>query len=315
LYNYAPALGSNPADLSNYETYQWTIKGNTYPTGDTDDSNQWYAAMCTWDYSTGKWTILRIVGVAESIQLYDFKYDDVPQSAISTENQQVFSAIVRNSSSKPSESSPTQAFSLEQSYSWGVDIGAKVGVSVTATTGIPFVAQGEVTVSVESSFNWNTQTVNTKTQTVSLTQTMEVEPNSQNTIKFQSMIGQVSNLRYNAKCKVLCRGNESFESPNRDIQGEYTGAVSNRIMVDVGASQPLTNNSNDDKMMMAMTDQDGSNVIHHVYDIHDTIHVIADDGNTTMVSAKPAGFAVDPDTIYWYYVDENSKVHPISGGI
>jgi hypothetical protein len=55
-------------------------------------------------------------------------------------------------------------------------------------------------------------------------------------------------------------------------------------------------------MMMAMADQEGSHTIHQV---------IANDDSTAMVSAKPAG----SDTIYWYYVDQKSKVHSIPGGI
>ena len=312
LYNYEPATGNNSPDLGAYKSSQKTTKGSTYATGIADDGNLWYIALCTKDYTNNKDNILRILGVVESLQLYDVKYDNTTNGAVTTQNEKSYTCIVSNNDSSPQTCIAAQTFTLTQTYTWSVDIGAKVGVKVSLTTGIPFIQEGSVEVNIESSFNWSTQTTNTKTQTVSLTQNVLVQPNSQNTVTFDPEIGEVSQLRYTAMVRVYCRGNQQFESTDRNISGEYSGSVSNRIKVDIGPSTKINL-----APFKTMSDEDSLAAPSHGSDVKSLVHVVADE-DTAMGSSgtkQSATFVGDADTIYWYYVDENDVVHPISGGI
>lgn len=298
LYNYEPKLGSNIADLKGYKAYQWTTKGSSYNTGVADDGKQWYAALCTYDYSIKDWTILRVMGVVESVEVYDLKYDDVTKNTITTTDQQVFTVDATNSSDSPITTNCTQSFSLEQSYSWTSAWSLKVGVSVRYETGIPYVVSEETTVHIEGSKTWESTTVNTTTQTVTVLQSITVEPRSKNVVKFESFVGGVTNLKFHAKTRTTCRGGEQFGSSTRDVTGEYTGAVSNRIGVDVGPTEPLpTTNPAAVAVEEAQPQQ------------------IAAQTSAVAKDVSQQVFAVEADTIYWYYVDENGQLHPTSTGI
>ena len=62
--------------------------------------------------------------------------------------------LINTGQNTPQSSSITRSRTLTASNSWSQSAGAKIGVSTSIKTGIPFVADGEVGVSVEASYNF-----------------------------------------------------------------------------------------------------------------------------------------------------------------
>jgi hypothetical protein len=77
----------------------------------------------------------------------------------------LYKETVHNNTAQTQSSSITGSISVSETSGWSDTLGFKVGVSTSFKTGVPCIAEGKVTVSVEMSntYTWNGSTTNTKT--------------------------------------------------------------------------------------------------------------------------------------------------------
>jgi hypothetical protein len=90
----------------------------------------------------------------------------------------VASATVHNQTSENQQMSVTFEKSVTSSYTWGVEAGISIGVEASFKTGIPFVAEGQVTVSTELSFSASFGEEHTTSETFSYTAEVSVPSNT-----------------------------------------------------------------------------------------------------------------------------------------
>lgn len=100
--------------------------------------------------------------VSEIISLtYDLARAETTPEGISD----LYKETVHNNTAQTQTSSITGSVSVSETSGWSDTLGFKVGVSTSFKTGVPFIAEGKVTVSVEVSntYTWNNSTTTTKT--------------------------------------------------------------------------------------------------------------------------------------------------------
>lgn len=103
------------------------------------------------------WTNNTTDPVADVVSISSIDYD-VPNAVISNSTPEgLFSQTVTNNTSEPQSSTITGSKTVTLTSGWSDSLAVKVGVSTTFSAGIPVVAQGKVTVSVDvtNTYTWN----------------------------------------------------------------------------------------------------------------------------------------------------------------
>jgi hypothetical protein len=93
------------------------------------------------------------------------EYDLEAMSTLHFGPAELYRQVVTNNTDQPQTSSISGSESVTETSGWSDALGIKVGASTSFKTGIPFIAEGKVTLSTEVSntFTWNGSTSRTKT--------------------------------------------------------------------------------------------------------------------------------------------------------
>jgi hypothetical protein len=116
------------------------------------------------DNHGGLWCTNAIDPVVD-IEISSIKYDVAAGKIIQTTPAELYRQTVVNQTSQPQTSSVSGSQSVSETSGWSDSLAVKVGVSTTFKTGIPFVAEGNISVSVDvtNTYTWNGSTTQTKT--------------------------------------------------------------------------------------------------------------------------------------------------------
>ncbi|RYZ81325.1 MAG: hypothetical protein EOO68_36015 [Moraxellaceae bacterium] len=116
------------------------------------------------DNHGGLWCTNAIDPVVD-IEISTINYDLAAAKIIRTTPAELYRQTVVNQTSQPQTSSISGSQSISETSGWSDSLAVKVGVSTSFKTGIPFVAEGKITVSVEvtNTYTWNGSTTQTKT--------------------------------------------------------------------------------------------------------------------------------------------------------
>jgi hypothetical protein len=137
--------------------------------------------------------------------------------------------IVKNSSS----ATITQNLSFSHSYtagkSWSNSIGLKVGVKTSIKTGVPFLAEGKIEISPESSYTytWGESVSDQKTDTWALA--AQVPPKAR--VKVQGVVTE-STIDVPYSADLLVRRSDGTTNAIKNFSGVYRGVNVSRFTVD-----------------------------------------------------------------------------------
>jgi hypothetical protein len=100
-----------------------------------------------------------------SVVIQSIIYEIDSAKILSTAPDDRYSQTVRNNSSTAQSSTINGSASTTETSGWSDSLAVKVGASASFQTGIPFIAKGPVTVSLDvtNSYTWNGSVSNTKT--------------------------------------------------------------------------------------------------------------------------------------------------------
>lgn len=115
--------------------------------------------------------------VVDVISIDSIDYDVANATISNPTPDGMLSQIVVNDTNRPQTSTISQSLTASDSSGWSDSLAVKVGVSTSLKTGIPMVAEGKVTISVDvtNTYTWNGSTSTTKTWAFSTPVT--VDPN------------------------------------------------------------------------------------------------------------------------------------------
>jgi hypothetical protein len=110
------------------------------------------------------WGTQAIDPVAD-FEIATLDYDVNGAKVLQSGPAELYRQTVRNDSQYPQSSTITGSQSVSETSGWSDSLAVKVGVSTSFKTGIPFVAEGKVQVSVEvtNTYTWNGSKTSTKT--------------------------------------------------------------------------------------------------------------------------------------------------------
>jgi hypothetical protein len=137
--------------------------------------------------------------------------------------------IVKN----PSAATISQQLSFSHSYtagkSWSNSVGLKIGVKTSIKTGVPFLAEGKIELSLEASYSytWGESTSDQKTDSWVLT--ASVPPKAR--VRIQGVVTE-STIDVPYSADVLVRRSDGTTNAIKNFSGVYRGVNVSRFTVD-----------------------------------------------------------------------------------
>ncbi|MEA5534827.1 ETX/MTX2 family pore-forming toxin [Crocosphaera sp. XPORK-15E] len=164
-------------------------------------------------------------------------YNLVPTSETNLKVEALDFIRIDNQSDISQTSSITHTRSVNASNNWSHNVGAKVGVSTSIKTGIPFIAEGKVDVSLEASYNYTWGGTLETSDSFEYTATATVPPHSE--IEAQVLVTQTKfDLTYTAQASATWANGMTMSGV---IHGTYEGIHSHDVQIDY--SIPKTHSS------------------------------------------------------------------------
>jgi hypothetical protein len=99
------------------------------------------------------------------VEISSIEYDVAAAKTLHSGPAELYRQTVRNDSAIPQSSSISGSATVSETSGWSDSLAVKVGVSTSFKTGIPFIAEGKVTVSVDvtNTYTWNGSKTTAKT--------------------------------------------------------------------------------------------------------------------------------------------------------
>jgi hypothetical protein len=100
----------------------------------------------------------------EDVEIASIEYDVAAAKTLQSGPAELYHQTVRNDTMQSQTSSITGSAMVSETSGWSDALAVKVGVSTSFKTGVPFIAEGKVQVSLEvtNTYTWNGSTTNTK---------------------------------------------------------------------------------------------------------------------------------------------------------
>ena len=161
----------------------------------------------------------------------DVHYDISSHRTVSEKLVGLKEVIVRNDSAKATTTpSATLTYTYASTKNWSNTAGLKVGVKASFKTGIPFISEGKLEVSVEGSYSYTWGETSSKSVTDSWVVPVQVPPKSR--VRVQGTVTEsVIDVPYTAN--ILARRSDGTIRTLQNISGVYRGVVVGRLTVDV----------------------------------------------------------------------------------
>ena len=162
-----------------------------------------------------------------NIEISNIEYDVGAAKILRSGPAELYNQTVRNRTTQPQTSSISGSATVSETSGWSDSLAVKVGVSTSFKTGIPFVAEGKVTVSVDvtNTYTWNGST--TKTKTWGFNTPVSVPPHT-------SIVALVSATVSTIAVPYTLTGTFVLKSGVRipgSVKGLYTGSNSHDLTV------------------------------------------------------------------------------------
>jgi len=174
--------------------------------------------------------------VVDCEMISSIDYDINAAKILQSGPAELYRQIVKNETMLTQTSTINGSASVSETSGWSDTVAIMVGVSTTFTTEIPFVAEGEVTVSAEvtNTYEWNGST--TRTKTWGFDTPVSVPPQT-------TMVGLVSATISTITVPYTLKGTLVLKSGTRmtgQIRGIYIGANSYDLTVTFTQQYPVT---------------------------------------------------------------------------
>jgi len=230
--------GSSPgAD----QVYVWCALNKSQPSGQffaivQDDGNLCvYRGTGPTDNGGSVWTS----GVTDPIvdaEISSIDYDLASAKTLYSAPAELYRQTVHNDTTQLQTSAISGSASVAETSGWSDSLAVKVGVSTSFKTGIPFVAEGKITVSVEvtNTYTWNGST--TATKTWGFNTPVNVPPHTTIVALVTTTLSTIS-VPYTLKGTFILKSGVRITG---SIKGIYTGTNSHDLNVTFIQQNPVT---------------------------------------------------------------------------
>jgi len=235
--NFAVYKGTGPGDNRGYV---WSL-AKTAPGG------QFFAVM----QNDGNFCVYKGTGPAdnrgfvwgtmatdpvEDVEIASIEYDVAAAKTLQSGPAELYRQTVRNDTTQAQTSSINGSATVSETSGWSDSLAVKVGVSTSFKTGVPFIAEGKVQVSVEvtNTYTWNGST--TKSKTWGFNTPVNVPPHT-------VIVGLVSATLSTIAMPYTLKGTFLLKSGARipgSVTGIYTGTNSHDLTVTFIQRDPVT---------------------------------------------------------------------------
>lgn len=168
--------------------------------------------------------------------LSDVQYDLTPTTRSNLKVEALDSVTLISDSDIAQNSSITRSRSVTASNSWSHNVGAKIGLTTAISTGIPFIADGKVEVSVEASYGFTWGEGLETSDTFEYTATATVPPHA--AVEAEVLVTQTQfDLTYTATAKATYA---SGYSQTGSVSGTYEGIHAHDVQIKYTTPHQLT---------------------------------------------------------------------------
>jgi len=227
--NFCVYKGTGPGDNKGGV---WCSLGASQPAGQffavmQDDGNFCvYKGTGPSDNQGGVWCTMAVDPVVD-VEIASIAYDVAAARILQSGPAELYRQTVTNNTTQTQSSSISGSSSVSETSGWSDSLAVKVGVSTSFKTGIPFVAEGKVTVSVDvtNTYTWNGSV--TKTKTWGFNTPVSVPPHT-------SIVGLVAATLSTIAVPYTLTGTFILKSGARipgSVGGVYTGSNSHDLTV------------------------------------------------------------------------------------
>lgn len=164
--NFAVYKGTGPSDNRGYV---WSLAktapgGQFFAVMQNDGNFCLYKGTGPADNHGFVWGTMAIDPV-EDMQIASVEYDVAAAKVLQSGPAELYRQTVRNNTTQAQTSSITGSATVSETSGWSDSLAVKVGVSTSFKTGVPFIAEGKIQVSLEvtNTYTWNGSTTTTKT--------------------------------------------------------------------------------------------------------------------------------------------------------
>lgn len=173
------------------------------------------------------WNTQAIDPVA-NVEIGSIVYDVAAAEILQSGPAELYRQTVTNDSLQPQVSTITGSATVTETTGWSDSLSVKVGVSTSFKTGIPFLAEGKVQVSVDvtNTYTWNGSTSQSKTW--GFNTPVSVAPHTVIVGLVTATISTIA-VPYTMTGTVILKSGTRL--PNRKIKGTYLGTNSHDLTV------------------------------------------------------------------------------------
>jgi hypothetical protein len=194
-----------------------------------------YSGTGPGDNRGGVWCTMATDPVVD-VEISSIDYDVAAARVLKSSPAELYRQIVHNQTNSPQESSISGSATVSETSGWSDSLAVKVGVSTSFKTGIPFVAEGKVTVSVDvtNTYTWNGST--TRSKTWGFNTPVKVPPHT-------TIVGLISATLSTIAVPYTLKGTFIMKSGARvpgTAKGVYTGSNSHDLDVTFIQQDPVT---------------------------------------------------------------------------
>lgn len=192
-----------------------------------DDGNLCvYKGTSPSDNQGGVWCSTAIDPVVD-IEISSINYDVAAAKIIKSTPADLYRQSVTNNTAQSQTSSISGSESVSETSGWSDSLAVKVGVSTTFKTGIPFLAEGKISVSLDvtNTYTWNGST--TRTKTWSFNTPVTVPANSTYVALIAATVSTIS-VPYTLAGTLILKSGARVPGI---VRGMYTGSNSHDLTV------------------------------------------------------------------------------------
>lgn len=169
-----------------------------------------------------------------TIQNVVYHFDD--RKIVANEPESISRTTLVNRGDSEQEAEREIEYEFAQEYSWGNSVGLEIGIETTVSAGVPFIANGEVTVSASTSMSqdWGGATSETTTDTIAVE--ISVQPRSS---KIAEIVGNRYTMDLPYTATLITHYTDGTTGTRGEFQGVFRGVEVNDIRVIYHADVPL----------------------------------------------------------------------------
>ena len=227
--NFCVYKGTGPQDNKGYfwGTQSAGQAGDYFATVQEDGNFCIYKGSGPGDNHGFLWGSQVTDGIAD-IEIVRMEYDVNGAKVLQSGPAELYRETVTNDSLQPQTSTITGSATVTETSGWSDSLAVKVGISTSFKTGVPFLAEGKVKVSVEvtNTYTWNGSTSRSKTW--GFNTPVSVAPRAVIVALITATISTIA-VPYTITGTVILKSGTRL--PNRKIRGTYTGTNSHDLTV------------------------------------------------------------------------------------